>query len=152
MATHSPAIGCTLVHSVHVWLDRQAQRRAVSHRALAAALLSWERLLPHTRASRLLQLASPGFDVSLFEVCLPLGLGFSVATAPKDVLLTDLEAAFPALRITMADLPAALAALVHPDHVPPLEWLMSGGDVIDERVVRAWGAPCLLYTSPSPRD
>ena len=113
----------------------------VSHRALAAALLSWERLLPHTRASRLLQLASPGFDVSLFEVCLPLGLGFSVATAPKDVLLTDLEAAFRALRITMADLPAALAALVHPDHVPPLEWLMSGGDVIDERVVRAWGAP-----------
>ena len=113
----------------------------VSHRALAAALLSWERLLPHTRASRLLQLASPGFDVSLFEICLPLGLGFSVATAPKDVLLTDLEAAFRALRITMADLPAALAALVHPDHVPPLEWLMSGGDVIDERVVRAWGAP-----------
>lgn len=113
----------------------------VSHRALAAALVSWERLLPYSRASRLLQLASPGFDVSLFEVCLPLGLGFSVATAPKDVLLTDLEAAFRALCITMADLPAALAALVHPQHVPQLEWLMSGGDVIDERVVREWGAP-----------
>lgn len=113
----------------------------VSHRALAAALVSWELLLPYSRASRLLQLASPGFDVSLFEVCLPLGLGFSVATAPKDVLLTDLEAAFRALRITMADLPAALAALVHPEHVPPLEWLMSGGDVIDERVVREWGMP-----------
>ena len=113
----------------------------VSHRALAGAILSWRRMLPHTRASRLLQLASPGFDVSLFEVCFPLAAGFAIGSAPKDVLLTDLEAAFGALRITMADLPAALAALVRPGHVPPCEWLMSGGDMIDERVVRAWGAP-----------
>ncbi|WFD18637.1 NRPS [Malassezia caprae] len=113
----------------------------VSHRALAAAILSWEAMLPHTPASRLLQLASPGFDVSLFEVCLPLSLGFAVASTPKEALLTDLELAFRALRITMADLPAALAALIRPPHVPRLEWLMSGGDVIDERVVRAWGTP-----------
>lgn len=113
----------------------------VSHRALAAAIVSWEAMLPHSPTSRLLQLASPGFDVSLFEVCLPLSLGFGMASAPKDVLLTDLELAFRRLRITMADLPAALAALVRPDLVPPMEWLMSGGDVIDERVVRAWGTP-----------
>ena len=113
----------------------------VSHRALAAAIVSWEAMLPHTRASRMLQLASPGFDVSLFEVCLPLALGFAMASAPKEVLLTDLELAFRCLRITMADLPAALAALVRPERVPRLEWLMSGGDVIDERVVRAWGTP-----------
>lgn len=113
----------------------------VSHRALAAAIVSWEAMLPHSPASRLLQLASPGFDVSLFEVCLPLSLGFAVASAPKEVLLTDLELAFRCLRITMADLPAALAALIRPAHVPRLEWLMSGGDVIDERVVRAWGTP-----------
>ena len=28
MATHSPAIGCALVHSVHIWFDGQAQRCA----------------------------------------------------------------------------------------------------------------------------
>lgn len=113
----------------------------ISHRALAAAVVSWRAMLPHTPSSRLLQLASPGFDVSLFELCLPLGLGFAMTSAPKEVLLNDLEAAFRQLRVTMADLPAALAALVHPDRVPELEWLMSGGDVIDERVVRLWGAP-----------
>ena len=113
----------------------------ISHRALAAAIKSWKIMLPYTQQSRLLQLASPGFDVSLFELCLPLSLGFAMATAPKDILLTDLEAAFRALRITMADLPAALAALVHPEHLPPMEWLMSGGDMVDERVVREWGTP-----------
>ncbi|KAI3613362.1 hypothetical protein CBS9595_004195 [Malassezia furfur] len=113
----------------------------VSQRALAAAIVSWAAMLPYTPASRLLQLASPGFDVSLFEVCLPLGLGFAVASAPKDVLLADLEHAFHALRITMADVPAALASLLHPARMPPLEWLMSGGDVIDERVVQTWATP-----------
>lgn len=113
----------------------------VSHRALAAALVSWDAMLPYTPASRLLQLASPGFDVSLFEVCLPLGLGFAMASAPKDALLADLEHAFHALRITMADVPAALASLLHPARMPPLEWLMSGGDVIDERVVHTWATP-----------
>ena len=55
----------------------------ISHRAIASVLLSWRSMLPTTRASRLLQLASPGFDVSLGEVCLPLASGFAVATAPR---------------------------------------------------------------------
>lgn len=113
----------------------------VSHRALAAAIYSWEVMLPHAPTSRLLQLASPGFDVSLFEICLPLSLGFAMVTAPKELLLTDLSLAFRCLKVTMADLPAALAALVDPAHAPPLEWLMSGGDMVDERVVRVWGTP-----------
>lgn len=113
----------------------------ISHRALAAAIQSWKRMLPYQPTSRILQLASPGFDVSLFEVCLPWSLGFAVATAPKEMLLTDLELAFRQLRITIADLPAALAALVHPANVGPMEWLMSGGDMLDERVVKTWGSP-----------
>ncbi|WFD04545.1 NRPS [Malassezia obtusa] len=113
----------------------------IGHRALSGAIASWRRMLPYRQSSRMLQLASPGFDVSLFEVCMPLALGFAVASAPKDVLLADLEHAFHALRITVADVPAALASLLHPARLPPLEWLMSGGDVIDERVVRAWSVP-----------
>ncbi|PWZ02123.1 putative ferrichrome siderophore peptide synthetase [Testicularia cyperi] len=111
----------------------------ISQRALAAALYSWERILPFQRHSRFLQLASIGFDVSLIELCMPLSLGFSIGTAPKAVLLEDLTAAIQHLGITIADLPAALAGTVHPDDVE-LEWLMSGGDVIDSRVIEEWNA------------
>ncbi|PWN90385.1 hypothetical protein FA10DRAFT_260230 [Acaromyces ingoldii] len=113
----------------------------VSHRALAGAISSWERILPHTPgSSRLLQLASPAFDVFLIEVCMPLALGFSFGSAPKMVLLNDAEAAFRHLQLTMADLPAALATLVHPENVgADFEWLMSGGDQIDARVLDNWG-------------
>ncbi|WFD00875.1 NRPS [Malassezia yamatoensis] len=113
----------------------------ISHRALAAAIVSWREMLPFSKDSRMLQLASPGFDVSVFEVTFPLAMGFAIGTAPKELLLSDLESAFSQLHITLADLPAALACLLHPDRIPPLEWLMSGGDVIDQRVIQQWTAP-----------
>lgn len=111
----------------------------ISQRALAAALTSWKEILPYTPGkSRMLQLASPGFDVFLIEVCMPLALGFSFASAPKEVLLDDLENTFHRLQLTMADLPAALATTVHPSNLPKLEWLMSGGEQMDQRVIDAW--------------
>ncbi|CDR99282.1 hypothetical protein, partial [Sporisorium scitamineum] len=109
----------------------------INQRALAGALYSWERMLPFSRKSRFLQLASIGFDVCLIEMCMPLSLGFSIGTAPKQELLEDLTHSIKHLGITIADLPAALAGTVHPEDVQ-LEWLMSGGDVIDSRVVDEW--------------
>ncbi|GAK63175.1 ferrichrome siderophore peptide synthetase [Moesziomyces antarcticus] len=124
----------------------------INHRAMAGALYSWERMLPFTRQSRFLQLASIGFDVSLIEVCMPLSLGFSIGTAPKQELLEDLTHAIQHLAITIADLPAALAGTVHPDDVQ-LEWLMSGGDVIDSRVVDEWSrAGRLLINAWGPTE
>lgn len=117
----------------------------ISHRALGAAIFSWRKILPHQPGqSRLLQLASPGFDVFLIEVCMPLALGFSFGSAPKDVLLDDLETTFHKLALTMADLPAALATTVEPSRLPKLEWLMSGGDQIDQRVLGQWGPTGLV--------
>ncbi len=124
----------------------------INHRALAGALYSWERMLPFTKQSRFLQLASIGFDVSLIELCMPLSLGFSIGTAPKQELLEDLTHSIKHLGITIADLPAALAGTVHPDDVK-LEWLMSGGDVIDSRVVDEWNqAGRLLINAWGPTE
>ena len=124
----------------------------INQRALAGALYSWERMLPFSRQSRFLQLASIGFDVCLIEMCMPLSLGFSIGTAPKQELLEDLSHSIKHLGITIADLPAALAGTVHPDDVQ-LEWLMSGGDVIDARVVDEWNqADRLLINAWGPTE
>lgn len=124
---------------------------AISHEALAAAIESWRNMLPYDNASRMLQLASSSFDVSLIEICMPLALGFAVASAPKDILLEDLEETFCRLRLTMADLPASLAPSVRPNAVPRLHWLMSGGDAIDERVIKEW-APHGLINAWGPTE
>lgn len=125
----------------------------ISHRALAGALISWRKMLPFTPQSRILQLASPGFDVSLIELCMPLAFGYSMASAPKHVILEDLEMAFRQLHITVTCLPAALVSLVHPDNIPPLEWILSGGDVIDDRVLQTWGSkPNMLINAYGPTE
>ncbi|CAO1636029.1 unnamed protein product [Parajaminaea phylloscopi] len=123
----------------------------ISHLALAAALLSWKEMLPHKQDSRMLQFASCSFDVSLIEICMPLAFGFTVVSAPKDILLEDLEETFRCLKLTMADLPATLAPTIRPGNVPKLEWLMSGGDAIDERVIREW-APHGLINAWGPTE
>ncbi|SNX84743.1 probable Ferrichrome siderophore peptide synthetase [Melanopsichium pennsylvanicum] len=124
----------------------------INQRALAGALYSWERMLPFTTKSRFLQLASIGFDVCLIEMCMPLSLGFSIGTAPKQELLEDLTHSIKHLGITIADLPAALAGTVHPDDAQ-LEWLMSGGDVIDSRVIEEWNqANRLLINAWGPTE
>ena len=125
----------------------------ISHRALAGALVSWRAMLPFTPRSRILQLASPGFDVSLIELCMPLAFGYTMASAPKHVILEDLERTLRALAISIAVLPAALVSLVHPANVPPLEWILSGGDVIDDRVLQTWGAmPHKLINAYGPTE
>lgn len=124
----------------------------LTHRALSGALVSWVHNLPHKPTSRLLQLASPGFDVSIFEICLPLALGFSLASGPKDWILTDLTAALTTLGVTMADLPAALVGYVDPGLAPRLEWLMSGGDAMDARVLDTWGPTGKLINAWGPTE
>ena len=50
-------------------------------------------------------------------------------------------------------MPAALVSLVHPDNIPPLEWILSGGDVIDDRVLQTWGSkPNMLINAYGPTE
>jgi len=124
----------------------------VSHRALAAALLSWDSIIPLSTSSRMLQLASIGFDVSLIEVCMPLSRGASFASAPKEVLLEDLEDTFFKLNITCADLPAALASSMRQSKLPKLEWIMTGGDMMSEETLKEWAPKGKLINAWGPTE
>ncbi|CAD6887022.1 unnamed protein product [Tilletia laevis] len=124
----------------------------VSQRALAAALLSWDTIIPLSPSARMLQLASIGFDVSLIEITMPLARGASFASAPKEVLLDDLEDTFHKLAITCADLPAALASALQRSSVPKLEWLMTGGDMMSEDTLKEWAPHGQLINAWGPTE
>ncbi|KAK0528361.1 hypothetical protein OC842_004570 [Tilletia horrida] len=124
----------------------------VSQRALAAALLSWDDNVPLSASGRMLQLASIGFDVSLIEICLPLSRGLSFGSAPKDVLLDDLERTFHKLGITCADLPAALASTLSRDSLPHLEWIMTGGDMMSDETLQEWAPHGQLINAWGPTE
>jgi amino acid adenylation domain-containing protein len=110
---------------------------------------------PYSSTSRLLQSCSQAFDVSVFEIFFSWQAGITLCTAVKDDLFHDLEGAIQQLGVTHLSLTPTVAALVNPDHVPNVEFLVTAGEAVTEHVRRKWagrglyqGALFLLLTLP----
>ncbi|KNC98875.1 amino acid adenylation domain-containing protein [Spizellomyces punctatus DAOM BR117] len=112
----------------------------IEHHSVVEAILSFQELIPisGTAQARFLQFASYTFDVSVFEMFYTWSMGMVVVSAPKDVLLTDLENAIQILGATHADLTPTVAAMVRPENVPSLKVLVTGGESLTQHVVDAW--------------
>ncbi|KAJ4349788.1 uncharacterized protein N0V89_008406 [Didymosphaeria variabile] len=95
-------------------------------------------IYPYTENSRLLQSCSQAFDVSVFEIFFSWYIGICLCTATKDDLFYDLEAAIDSLDITHLSLTPTVAALVDPDKVPKVKFLVTAGEAVTEGVKRKW--------------
>lgn len=95
-------------------------------------------IYPFKSTSRLLQSCSQAFDVSVFEIFFSWHTGMSFCTAVKDDLFSDFEGAINQLGITHLSLTPTVAALVDPDNVPKVEFLVTAGEAVTEHVRRKW--------------
>lgn len=95
-------------------------------------------IYPFSTDSRMLQACSQAFDVSVFEIFFSWHVGMCLCTARKDDLFRDLEAAINRLNVTHLSLTPTVAALVDPKNVPKVEFLVTAGEALTERVRRQW--------------
>ncbi|KAF2828780.1 nonribosomal peptide synthetase-like protein 2 [Ophiobolus disseminans] len=95
-------------------------------------------IYPYTTDSRLLQSCSQAFDVSVFEIFFSWHIGICLCTATKDDLFLDLENAINKMGITHLSLTPTVAALINPDNVPKVEFLVTAGEAVTEQVRRKW--------------
>jgi amino acid adenylation domain-containing protein len=95
-------------------------------------------IYPYSGSSRLLQACSQAFDVSVFEIFFSWHVGICLCTAKKDDLFSDLEATINQLDITHLSLTPTVAALINPDNVPRVEFLVTAGEAVTEHVRRNW--------------
>lgn len=93
---------------------------------------------PYSASSRLLQACSQAFDVSVFEIFFSWHVGICLCTATKDDLFADLERAITAMKITHLSLTPTVAALIDPDNVPYVRFLVTAGEAVTEHVRRQW--------------
>jgi amino acid adenylation domain-containing protein len=93
---------------------------------------------PTAERSRLLQACSQAFDVSVFEIFFAWYAGMCLCTATKNDLFSDLEDAINKLEITHLSLTPTVAALINPDHVPTVQFLVTAGEAVTEHVRRQW--------------
>ncbi|MGZ8176749.1 amino acid adenylation domain-containing protein [Williamsia sp. SKLECPSW1] len=113
----------------------------VTHAGLATLVAEQHRLLHVTPASRVLHVASPGFDVAVFEILLGLCAGAELVVSPADAFAgTDLEAVVAEHGVTHAVLTPSVAATVDPAAVPSISTVMVAGEACPPELPSRWSA------------
>lgn len=102
---------------------------------------------PYSKDSKLLQSCSQAFDVSVFEIFFSWHVGICLCTARKDDLFSDLESAINQFEITHLSLTPTVAALIDPERVPRVEFLVTAGEAVTEHVRRKWAGRGLYQGS-----
>ncbi|MET7767094.1 amino acid adenylation domain-containing protein [Nocardia sp. NPDC005366] len=112
---------------------------AVSHRGLADLVAAQQESLRVDENSRVLQVASPSFDASIFEALMAFGSGGAAVVAPPEVFGGDaLAELIEAHRVThMVITPSALAT-VDPERVSSVRVLAVAGEAVGAELVERW--------------
>jgi len=116
----------------------------VEHDGAMNFIESLQRLFELTPDDRLLQYASPGFDVSVFEIFCALLSGASLQMIGDDDRrsVDGLTHALNDAAITVAELPPALLELLDPDRVPMLRLVSVGGEPFSGQLATRWSRRC----------
>jgi amino acid adenylation domain-containing protein/non-ribosomal peptide synthase protein (TIGR01720 family) len=114
---------------------------AVTHQGIASLAATLVRRLGLGPASRILQLGSPSFDISVGELCMAFGAGGTLVIPPAGPLAGEsLAAVLTASRITAMLVPPAVLASVPPGQYPDLRVLCLGGEACPEDLIASWSA------------
>ncbi|KAK5125699.1 hypothetical protein LTR85_011973 [Meristemomyces frigidus] len=111
---------------------------SVTRDNLAGNLAALSELYHAVPGDRLLQACSQAFDVSVFEILYGLSTGMCLCTGSKEILFRDLERSIRALDVTHLSLTPTVAALVEPDNVPNVHFLVTAGEAMTDIVHRRW--------------
>jgi amino acid adenylation domain-containing protein len=112
----------------------------VEHRNLVNFLACIDQEFGIGPDDRVIQYASPGFDVSVFEIFGALLAGASLVLPSHDDRLSipGLTRFLRDARITVAEIPPVLAELIDPGAVPELRLLSLGGEPFPGSLVMRW--------------
>jgi amino acid adenylation domain-containing protein len=97
-----------------------------------------EDLYPIPKETRLLQQCSQAFDVSVFEIFFTWRVGGCLCSAIKDVLFRDMESAIRSLNVTHLSMTPSVAALLDPESIPNVGFLVTAGEAVTPKVKNAW--------------
>lgn len=129
---------------------------AISHDAVTQSLLAHNRHIPEF--SRFLQFAAPTFDVSVFEIFLPLFRGKTLVSCSRSAMLNDLPAVIQKMAVDACELTPSVAGslLRKREHAPGLRLLLTIGEMLTEPVIQEFGGteeqPSMLWGMYGPTE
>ncbi|KAI5306858.1 Nonribosomal Peptide Synthase (NRPS), partial [Ascosphaera pollenicola] len=111
----------------------------VTRRNLQTNLSILAKKYPSEPCSKLLQACSQAFDVAVFEVFFTLNRGMTLCATTNDLLFRDIENFIRRMGITHLSMTSTVAALVHPENVPRVRFLISAGESLNSKILQNWG-------------
>ncbi|MEU3648454.1 non-ribosomal peptide synthase/polyketide synthase [Lentzea sp. NPDC034063] len=106
-----------------------------------------------TSADRVLEYASPSFDVSVLELCMSLPAGAALVAPPPGPLLGEELAELLAHRaVTVAEIPPAALATVPKTSLPDFRTLIVGGDVCSADLAARWTPGLRMFNGYGPTE
>ncbi|MFC7262354.1 amino acid adenylation domain-containing protein [Streptomyces lutosisoli] len=111
----------------------------VTHAGVAALVRTLVERLALDGGSRVLQLGSPSFDISIGEMCLAFGSGGALVVPPAGPLVgDDLGAVLTGRRISCAFVPPSVLATVPEGPFPGLRTIVVGAEACPPDLVARW--------------
>ena len=112
----------------------------LSHGGLVNLAFAARDVFPTGPGERVSLAASFGFDASVFDLVMALGQGAELVLAPRESLLSGPAAAefLRSNRIHIAVLPSSLLAMVPPEPLPDLRYLMVAGEACPASLPAVW--------------
>ncbi|MGC5248994.1 amino acid adenylation domain-containing protein [Gordonia sp. DT219] len=112
---------------------------ALSHRGLSNVVANQRSILQLTEESRVLHVASPSFDASIFEIVMALGQGARLVISPAGVFGGDeLASLIRDQGVTHAVMTPSALGTIEPAAVPKLRRVISVGEACPPDLMRRW--------------
>ncbi|KAG6045043.1 D-lysergyl-peptide-synthetase subunit 1, partial [Claviceps sp. LM77 group G4] len=116
----------------------------MEHASFSACALSSMEPLHIGPPDRVLHFASYAFDLSLFEILVPLIVGATVVIPSEKARLENLSCAMTELGATWAFLTPTVARLYRPTQMPTLKTLCLGGEAVNASDIKSWSSKNLI--------
>ncbi|GLB10767.1 nonribosomal peptide synthase [Aspergillus tubingensis] len=124
----------------------------IPHKAFISGALVHASLSNLSRGSRVLQLASYSFDVSMLEIMTSLMSGACVCTPDMASMAQGLQPIFDKFDITWSFLTPSLVKLLRPEMVPKLKTLALGGEPLSKVDIETWAPHLQLINGYGPSE
>ena len=126
---------------------------AVSHAGLLGAAAAQHAMFGLSADARVLMVASPTFDASLFEMLMATGPGAALVVAPPDVYAGEaLTALLQRQQVSATLLTPTVVASLDRARLDGLTTLITGGEACTEQLVQTWSPGRQMFNAYGPSE
>ncbi|MCE5291305.1 MAG: amino acid adenylation domain-containing protein [Nocardiaceae bacterium] len=126
---------------------------ALTHAGIANLMSVQRAVFDMQRDARVLQVATPSFDASVFEWFIALGSAATLVVAPPDVYAGEaLGDLIRAQSVSHAVITPSVLASLDPDAVPSLRTVMTAGEAISSELSAQWSSDRRLVNGYGPTE